>query len=135
MTNIPSYGCAGFTFLDVREKEEFEAAHLPDAINIPLGHLITIVAKHGEEILQPLRTGNVLVYCNTGYRADIAAHEMKKVRPITFPFPRYIFLHASVLTSLVHPVGLDAECVVIERRVDTFRKQMSEAALGNTAIK
>jgi len=69
---------SGFTLLDVRERDEFETGHLPEALNIPLGQLITIVAKHGEEVLQPLRKGNVLVYCNTGYRADIAAHEMKK---------------------------------------------------------
>jgi len=72
------FSSTDFRLLDVREKEEFEAGHLPGAVNIPLGHLITIVARHGEEILQPLRTGNVLVYCNTGYRAQIAAHEMKK---------------------------------------------------------
>jgi len=65
------------TILDVREKEEFESKHLHGAINIPLGLLLSITDA-ADPLLPPLRKGNVLVYCNSGLRASLAANEMKK---------------------------------------------------------
>ena len=65
--------------VDVREKAEFESAHLPGAINIPLGELISIVGLKDNELMQKLRDQSVLVYCNSGYRAEIAMGEMLKV--------------------------------------------------------
>ena len=71
--------------LDVREKEEFETNHLQGAVNIPLGRLLSITSPE-DPLLPPLRKETVLVYCNSGVRASVAATELKKVATITSSF-------------------------------------------------
>ena len=68
--------------LDVREKEEFETNHLQGAVNIPLGRLLSITSPE-DPLLPPLRKETVLVYCNSGVRASVAATELKKVPTLT----------------------------------------------------
>ena len=57
-----------YVLLDVREQEEFDAGHIPDAILIP--H--TQITERAEEML-PDKSAQILVYCRSGRRSKIAA--------------------------------------------------------------
>ena len=56
-----------FILLDVRSKEEFDAGHLPNAINISRGLL---EFKIGQAI--PDKNANIILYCRTGARSALA---------------------------------------------------------------
>lgn len=60
--------------LDVREKEEFEAEHVPESVSCPLSQFDTIAPG----ILKNLKDSEVLVMCRTGNRAKMALNELKK---------------------------------------------------------
>ncbi len=60
--------------LDVREEREFKRGHIPGAIHISRGIL---EFKVTEEI--PDRNTAVLVYCQTGGRAALAAYTLKQM--------------------------------------------------------
>lgn len=59
--------------LDVRKETEFDAGHVPDAVNIPL-----------PQLLDPIRiaaiedTDNIYIHCQSGYRSVIGASILKK---------------------------------------------------------
>ena len=55
----------GFMVLDVRQATEYNASHIPGAINVPLHELA--------DRLDEVPTGQVWVHCGSGYRASIAA--------------------------------------------------------------
>ncbi len=55
-----------FQFIDVREEEEYTAAHIPGAINIPLSEFAARVDEISED-------SPVLLVCNTGVRSSQAA--------------------------------------------------------------
>jgi rhodanese-related sulfurtransferase len=57
--------------VDVRDREKFEAAHLPGARHIPLAEL----ANHLEELRA---AGPVLVYCTTGGKCSQALAYLKE---------------------------------------------------------
>lgn len=54
--------------LDVRTVDEFEAGHIPGALNIPYDELPTRLAE-----LPIGKSDAVIVYCRTGRRAGVAA--------------------------------------------------------------
>ena len=59
--------------VDVREPEEFQAGHIPGAVNVPLGRL-TFVAKkdlHPEE--------EIVLVCRSGTRSMMAARRLRKM--------------------------------------------------------
>ena len=60
----------GAQLVDVREPDEFDSGHLPDAINLPLdtidGHLDT------------LRQKPAILYCLSGLRSQTAYTQLKK---------------------------------------------------------
>jgi len=58
----------GVALLDVREKEEWDEGHLPNATFIPRGFLETRVEK-----AVPERDKPVIVYCAGGTRSAFAA--------------------------------------------------------------
>lgn len=58
-------GADGLTVLDVRQTNEFDEAHIPGALNIPLHELLS----RRDEVPD----GQVWVHCGSGYRASIAA--------------------------------------------------------------
>lgn len=58
---------AGVKFVDVRTAEEFQAGHIPGALNIPHDQM----ARRHQELGPP--STPVLVYCGTGRRSGIAA--------------------------------------------------------------
>ena len=60
----------GALLLDVREPFEYHAGHVPDATNIPLGHLST------EHAGLP-RNREILVICATGNRSTTATAALR----------------------------------------------------------
>ena len=60
--------------LDVRETQEYEGGHLPDAVHIPLSQL----ASRGPDLAK--HTGRtVIVYCDRGVRTSAAASALAKL--------------------------------------------------------
>lgn len=79
-------GC--FTLLDVRSKEEYQAGHLPDAINIPFDEL--------EKLLETLpREREIVAYCRGPYcvLSHQAAERLRnlgyRVRRFTEGYPQW----------------------------------------------
>jgi rhodanese-related sulfurtransferase len=64
---------ADLVIVDVRTAEEFADGHLPDALNVPLDQL---PAKLGE--LAPLKDKDVVLYCRTGRRSQLAARLLRE---------------------------------------------------------
>ncbi len=62
--------------LDVREPEEFNQGHIPDAINIPRGMLEFKIGTHPE--LEDKHAA-ILVYCKTGGRCALATHTLQQM--------------------------------------------------------
>lgn len=60
--------------LDVREKEEFEAEHIPESVLCPLSQFDTVAPG----ILKNLKNEEVLIMCRSGNRAKLAMNELKK---------------------------------------------------------
>jgi rhodanese-related sulfurtransferase len=63
-----------FILLDVREKEEYNAAHLPGAINISLG----LLEKEAPDKIQNTDT-RIYVYCLVGIRSAHAAEKLTEM--------------------------------------------------------
>ena len=61
--------------LDVREKEEFEAEHIPDSISCPLSQFDMLAPG----ILKNIKDSDISIMCRTGNRAKIALDELKKL--------------------------------------------------------
>lgn len=62
--------------LDVREKEEYAAGHLPGAINVTRGMLEFILSSSPQLSARDLR---FVVYCKTSGRATLAAATMRQM--------------------------------------------------------
>jgi rhodanese-related sulfurtransferase len=60
--------------LDVREKEEFEAEHIPESISCPLSQFDILVPG----ILKNTKDSEFIIMCRTGNRAKIALDELKR---------------------------------------------------------
>nr|WP_275401505.1 rhodanese-like domain-containing protein [Wenzhouxiangella limi] len=61
---------AGWPFLDVRERDEFAAGHIPGAHNLPLSEL-----QSGR--ISPPAGSRCVVYCESGVRCHTAAEILK----------------------------------------------------------
>jgi rhodanese-related sulfurtransferase len=59
----------GAILLDVREKDEFEAGHIPGAVNVPLSKISEFEAN---------AKAPLYIYCGRGSRARRAAAYLKK---------------------------------------------------------
>ncbi|MBI3398368.1 MAG: rhodanese-like domain-containing protein [Deltaproteobacteria bacterium] len=57
--------------MDVREREEYEAGHIPNSISIPL-------AEIGQSDLSFLNGKKIIVYCTSGIRSANAARLLRK---------------------------------------------------------
>lgn len=60
------------SIVDVREQDEYDASHIPNALLFPVGQ---IDAEHAETLL-PDKSATVIVYCHTGVRAREAAQKL-----------------------------------------------------------
>lgn len=58
--------------LDVREQDEYDSGHIPDAVLLPVG---TITEDTAAEII-PEKGATVLVYCRSGNRSKTAAQAL-----------------------------------------------------------
>ena len=65
---------SGYCILDVRTAEEFQAAHIPGAINIPNETIGT-----GEIPELPDKEQLILVYCRSGYRSKQASKKLAEL--------------------------------------------------------
>lgn len=61
--------------LDVREREEFEAEHVPDSICCPLSQFDLVAPG----ILKNLNDAEIVIMCRSGNRAKMAMNELKKI--------------------------------------------------------
>ncbi len=61
-----------FVLLDVRSSEEFDAGHLPKAVNIPRGKLEFMIGK-----FSPNKDTEIVLYCRTDARAALATKTLK----------------------------------------------------------
>ena len=60
--------------LDVREKDEYDAGHIPGAVLIPYGE----ISEKAPDIM-PDKTAQILVYCRSGRRSKIAAASLSEL--------------------------------------------------------
>lgn len=65
---------ASMVILDVREKEEFEAEHVPESICCPLSQFDLMAPG----ILKSIQDKEVVIMCRSGNRAKMALNELKK---------------------------------------------------------
>jgi len=68
--------------LDVREPDEFKAAHIEGSINVPRGTLETAVEWDFDDTVPELaarRDKEVIVICRSGNRSALAAQTMKRM--------------------------------------------------------
>ena len=61
----------GFIILDVREQNEYDSGHIPDAVLLPSG---SVTAKAAEVL--PDKEQKILVYCRSGNRSRTAANAL-----------------------------------------------------------
>lgn len=61
--------------LDVREKEEFEAEHIPGSVLCPLSQISTVAPG----ILNHIPATEIVLMCRTGNRAELAQKELMKL--------------------------------------------------------
>lgn len=61
--------------LDVREQEEYDSGHIPDAMLLPVG---TITEESAAEVI-PDKDTTVLVYCRSGNRSKTAAKTLAEL--------------------------------------------------------
>ena len=61
--------------LDVREQEEYDDGHIPDAVLLPVG---TITEESAAEVI-PEKDTTVLVYCRSGNRSKTAAKTLAEL--------------------------------------------------------
>jgi rhodanese-related sulfurtransferase len=62
---------AGVTVVDVRTKAEFDAGHVPGALNVPFDEISARAAELGPP------SAPVLLYCRTGRRTAIATQALR----------------------------------------------------------
>lgn len=63
-----------FHFIDVREDNEWNAAHLPGAIHLGRG----IIERDIEKTI-PDHNAEIVLYCGGGYRSALAADNLQKM--------------------------------------------------------
>jgi sulfur-carrier protein adenylyltransferase/sulfurtransferase len=64
----------GVVLVDVRESEEWDRGHIPEAVHVPRGYLESrIDAAVGD------RDARVILYCASGQRSALAAHTLKEL--------------------------------------------------------
>jgi phage shock protein E len=67
------YQNQGGLLIDVRSPSEYDAGHLPKAINLPLNELDNYVPRLARDKNQIL-----LLHCSTGLRSELAAKRLKR---------------------------------------------------------
>lgn len=88
--------------LDVRSEEEYEAGHIPGAINVPYDQIAASL-----DSLESFRTAEIVVYCRTGRRAGVAENVLREAG-----FTRVFDLegHMTSWNEAGLPVAVPAAC-------------------------
>lgn len=63
-----------FTLIDVREDNEWEKGHLPQAVHLGKGIIERDIHK-----VAPDETREIILYCGGGYRSALAADNLQKM--------------------------------------------------------
>lgn len=63
-----------YLILDVRDKEEYDSGHVPNAMHVSRGTLEVKIENLVSDKNQP-----ILVYCGGGYRSALAADNLQKI--------------------------------------------------------
>ena len=66
----------GAVVIDVREPAEFDAGHLPNAVNIPRG---VLEFKTGDHPALANKDAEILLYCKSGGRAALATLNLQRL--------------------------------------------------------
>jgi len=64
-------GARDYLLVDVREPHEYQAGHLPGAINLPLSHLAAHLGRLPKD-------KEIILYCASGMRSKQAARWLKR---------------------------------------------------------
>jgi rhodanese-related sulfurtransferase len=65
----------GEVILDVRERDEFEAEHVPNSIHVPLSQFGTVAPG----VLNQLHERDVVLLCRSGMRAKLAQDQIRQL--------------------------------------------------------
>jgi rhodanese-related sulfurtransferase len=68
---------AGILLVDVRTLEEFQAGHLAGAVHMPLAEIVN--AGGGAQIRDQLADRQLIVYCRSGRRSQMALEKLRSV--------------------------------------------------------
>ncbi len=71
-----TYLASGGAVIDVREPGEYQAGHLPNAVNIPRG---VLEFKIGDNATLANKDLPIVLYCKTGGRAALAAVNLQRM--------------------------------------------------------
>ena len=63
----------GALVIDVRSEEEYQAGHLPGAVNVPYEETEALI-----ELIGPDQDRNVVLYCGSGRRAEAAQQSLEE---------------------------------------------------------
>ncbi len=72
--DVATAGTGDAVFVDVRERDEWDQGHLPEAVHIPRGYLESRIER-----AVPDRTQEVVVYCASGNRSVFAAQTLAQL--------------------------------------------------------
>lgn len=72
--SLKTQDLSSYIIIDVRSKGEFYSGHLKNAINIPYDKISEMISKHVKN-----KNENILVYCRSGRRSDIAKKKLEKI--------------------------------------------------------
>ena len=64
----------GYIILDVREQDEYDAGHIPNAVLLPLDDI-----KAKAHVVLPDKDQLILVYCRSGRRSKLAAEALAEL--------------------------------------------------------
>ena len=70
LDEVLTYEQQGYTIVDIREKDEFEAGHIPTAINVPLSQIQT--GDFGELT----KEAKYIIICRSGNRSQTASEHL-----------------------------------------------------------
>lgn len=100
--NTDAHLAAGGAVIDVREPGEYQAGHLPGAVNIPRGLLEFQI---GDNAALANKDQPIVLYCKTGGRAALSAVNLKRmgfeqVRSLTGGFDGWVSAGQKVETEV-----------------------------------
>ena len=67
------YDMEVYLVYDIREQDEFESGHIPEAVNVPMGRFMD---REFYSILPA--DGKIVAYCDDGSRSGVAVRELRK---------------------------------------------------------